>query len=49
MMEENKKRQPLNKTASSVLKKTNYKINHFQIHNKIFSSKNRTIDYGRSK
>lgn len=48
MMKDNKKRQPLNKTASSILKKPIYKINHFQLHNKFFSSKNRRYDYGKS-
>jgi hypothetical protein len=46
-MKENKKRPPLPKAASLIYLKTIYKDNHFQLHNKIFSPKNRHIDYGK--
>jgi hypothetical protein len=47
-MKENKKRLPLEKAASMIYSKSNYKVNHFQLHNKIFSDKNRRLDYGKS-
>lgn len=47
-MKENKKRQPLNKTASIKITKSNYKVNQIQLHNKFFSSNNRRFDYGKS-